>query len=53
MSAPNGGMARMDLKGVLHDKLKASRAVMVDRVEGLGEYDRRRPITPTGPTCSG
>lgn len=46
-------MVGMDLKGVLHEKLKASRAVMLDRVEGLSEYDRRRPMTPTGTNLLG
>ncbi len=43
----------MDLKDELHAKLKASRAVMLARVEGLSEYDRRRPMTPTGTNLLG
>ena len=42
-----------DLKGVLHYQLKASRAVMLARLEGLGEYDRRRPMTATGTNLLG
>ena len=53
MSGANGSMTGMDIKGELHAKLKASRAVMLARVEGLSEYDRRRPMTPTGTNLLG
>lgn len=43
----------MDLKDVLHDKLRQSRAVMLDKVEGLSDYDMRRPMTPTGTNLLG
>ncbi len=46
-------MAGMDIKGELHSKLRASRAVMLARVEGLSEYDLRRPMTPTGTNLLG
>jgi hypothetical protein len=42
-----------DIKGELHSKLKASRAVMLAKVEGLSEYDMRRPMTPTGTNLLG
>ena len=37
-----------DLKHELHAKLRVSRAAMLSKVEGLSEYDMRRPMTPTG-----
>ena len=42
-----------DLKGELHRKLRASRAVLLAKVDDLGEYDRRRPMTPTGTNLLG
>jgi hypothetical protein len=42
-----------DLKHELLDKLRSSRAVMLDKLEGLSEYDRRRPMTPTGTNLLG
>jgi Protein of unknown function (DUF664) len=42
-----------DLKAELHRKLQASRAVMLSKLEGLSEYDRRRPMTPTGTNLLG
>lgn len=42
-----------DIKDVLHQKLLTSRAIMFDRVEGLTEYDRRRPMTSTGTNLLG
>jgi hypothetical protein len=42
-----------DLKGELHGKLQQSRAVMLAKLDGLGEYDRRRPMTPTGTNLLG
>ena len=46
-------MNGMDLKAELHQKLRASRAVMLARVEGLSEYNMRRPMTPTGTNLLG
>ena len=42
-----------DLKTVLHDHLRQSRAVILARVDDLDEYDRRRPMTPTGTNLLG
>jgi hypothetical protein len=36
------------LKEELHRKLQAARAALLSRLEDLGEYDLRRPMTPTG-----
>ena len=41
------------IKDDLHAKLKASRAVMLAKVDGLSEYDMRRPMTPTGTNLLG
>ncbi len=43
----------MTVKQDLHDKLKVSRSVMLAKVEGLSEYDLRRPMTPTGTNLLG
>jgi len=42
-----------DLKEELHRKLQASRAVLLSNVDNLSEYDRRRPMTPTGTNLLG
>jgi hypothetical protein len=42
-----------DLKEELHRKLRASRAVMLTKLDHLTEYDRRRPMTPTGTNLLG
>ena len=42
-----------NLKAELHRKLQAARAGLLSRVEGLSEYDRRRPMTPTGTNLLG
>jgi hypothetical protein len=42
-----------DLKGELHRKLQGCRDVMLAKLDGLGEYDRRRPLTPTGTNLLG
>jgi hypothetical protein len=42
-----------DLKEELHRKLQAARAALLSRLEGLGEYDLRRPMTPTGTNLLG
>lgn len=42
-----------DLKAELHSKLQASRATMLSKLEGISEYDRRRPLTPTGTNLLG
>src|SRR6266567_4520958 len=42
-----------DLKEELHRKLQAARAALLSRLEDLGEYDRRRPMTATGTNLLG
>jgi uncharacterized damage-inducible protein DinB len=42
-----------DLKGELHRSLQATRQALLSRLEGLGEYDLRRPMTPTGTNLLG
>jgi hypothetical protein len=42
-----------DLKEELHRKLQASRAVVLSKLDDLTEYDRRRPMTPTGTNLLG
>jgi Protein of unknown function (DUF664) len=43
----------LDLKEELHRKLQASRATMLAKLDNLGEYDLRRPMTPTGTNLLG
>ncbi len=42
-----------DVKAELHRKLQAGRAVVLSKVDGLSEFDRRRPMTPTGTNLLG
>ncbi len=42
-----------DLKQELHSKLQASRATLLSKLGNLSEYDRRRPMTPTGTNLLG
>ncbi|MGO4256885.1 DinB family protein [Marmoricola sp. RAF53] len=42
-----------DLKAELHQKLTITRGVMVAKLDGLSEYDARRPITATGTNLLG
>jgi Protein of unknown function (DUF664) len=42
-----------DVKDELHRKLEASRAALLSKLDGLSEYDRRRPVTPTGTNLLG
>ncbi len=42
-----------DLKAELHSKLQASRAGLLSKLEGLSEYDLRRPMTATGTNLLG
>lgn len=42
-----------DLKAELHDKLRTTRAVMVAKLDGLSEYDARRPVTASGTNLLG
>ena len=41
------------VKETLHDKLREGRAALLSRLDGLGEYDLRRPLTPTGTNLLG
>jgi hypothetical protein len=42
-----------DLKEELHRSLQASRAIMLAKLDGLSEFDRRRPMTATGTNLLG
>lgn len=42
-----------DLKDVLLDKLREARAGLLTGLEGLGEYDVRRPMTPSATNLLG
>ncbi|MGW9479207.1 DinB family protein [Saccharomonospora azurea] len=42
-----------DPKSVLHHYLDSARDVLVWKLEGLSEYDVRRPLTPTGTNLLG
>jgi hypothetical protein len=43
----------LDLKGNLHQYLQGARETLVWKLEGLGEYDIRRPLTRTGTNLLG
>ncbi|WP_078715162.1 DinB family protein [Agreia bicolorata] len=43
----------MDEKTTLHDYLRRGRDSLLLKVEGLSEYDVRRPLTPTGTNILG
>ncbi|WP_309051493.1 DinB family protein [Streptomyces sp.] len=42
-----------DLKAELHRRLRAGRAGLLSKLEGLSEYDMRRPMTPTATNLLG
>jgi Protein of unknown function (DUF664) len=42
-----------DLKMELHGKLRVGRATLLAKLDGLSEYDMRRPMTPTGTNLLG
>ena len=44
---------REELKDRLHRSLQASRDALLAKVDGLSEYDARRPMTPTGTNLLG
>lgn len=46
-------MTEPDPKTVLHDYLKAARKALLWKMEGLSEYDVRRPLVPTGTNLLG
>lgn len=41
------------LKTELHDKLREVRAALLGKLDGLSDYDLRRPLTPTGTNLLG
>lgn len=43
----------MELKAVLHEYLRASRALLLTKLDGLSEYDLRRPLVPSGTNLLG
>jgi hypothetical protein len=46
-------MTSLDVKGDLHTYLRGARETLVWKLTGLGEYDIRRPLTPTGTNLLG
>jgi hypothetical protein len=52
-AAIDEGADMTDLKEELHRNLQAARATLLSKLEGLGEYDMRRPMTPTGTNLLG
>jgi hypothetical protein len=54
MSYPAGTIADMtDTKARLHRDLRHARESLLWKLDGLGEYDLRRPMTPTGTNLLG
>jgi hypothetical protein len=46
-------VAILDVKEDLHTYLRGARETLVWKLDGLGEYDIRRPLTPTGTNLLG
>jgi hypothetical protein len=46
-------VSSLDVKDDLHGYLRGARETLVWKLEGLGEYDIRRPLTPTGTNLLG
>ncbi len=46
-------MSSADLEGDLYSYLRGVRETLVWKRDGLGEYDIRRPLTPTGTNLLG
>jgi hypothetical protein len=46
------GVDEASAKAHLHRALQQGRDALLWKLEGLDEYDARRPMTPTRPTCS-
>ena len=46
-------MTSSDIKKQLHLYLRGARETLVWKLEGLSEYDMRRPLTPTGTNLLG
>jgi len=42
-----------DLKAELHSRLQRARTAVLSKLDGLSEYDMRRPMTPTGTSLLG
>lgn len=49
----HGAMTEDDPKSTLHHYLKVERDALLWKLDGLGEYDVRRPLTPTGTNLLG
>ena len=49
----NHSVTSMDVKGDLHEYLRGARETLLWKLEGLDEYDIRRPMTPTGTNLLG
>ncbi len=47
------GMSGSDPKADLHHYLQAGREALLWKLDGLSEYDIRRPLTPTGTNLLG
>ncbi len=47
------GMNGNDPKAVLHRYLQTARDALLWKLDGLSEYDARRPLTPTGTNLLG
>ena len=47
------GVTNSDAKKQLHGYLRGARETLVWKLDGLGEYDMRRPLTPTGTNLLG
>ncbi|GIG88756.1 DinB family protein [Plantactinospora endophytica] len=48
-----GGMRDLDAKANLHRYLREAREALLGKLEGLSEYDVRRPLVPTGTNLLG
>jgi hypothetical protein len=46
-------MTGFDVKAGLHDYLQGARETLLWKLDGLSEYDIRRPLTPTGTNLLG
>jgi uncharacterized damage-inducible protein DinB len=46
-------MTELDAKGDLHTYLQGARETLLWKLDGLSEYDVRRPLTPTGTNLLG
>lgn len=46
-------MTTLDVKADLHSYLRGARETLVWKLDGLSEYDIRRPLTPTGTNLLG